>query len=99
MNIVLADGPTLPKGHQTWQMNEINKLIWPNPSGIGIMNKADFTRTAAIAKKFGVIKKAPSGAYRTDLAAKAVAQLKAKGVNVNGTGWKAAIVKVTAGGK
>ena len=22
----------LPKGHQTWMMNEINKLIWPNPA-------------------------------------------------------------------
>src|SRR5581483_10624825 len=25
VNIVLKQGPTLPKGHQTWQMNEINK--------------------------------------------------------------------------
>src|SRR5206468_4649405 len=32
-------GPTLPKGHQTWMMNEINKLIWPNSAGIGLMNK------------------------------------------------------------
>ena len=41
VNITLQYGPTLPKGHQTWQMNEINKLIWPSASGIGIMNKAD----------------------------------------------------------
>ena len=27
--ITLQDGPTLPKGHQTWMMNEINKLVWP----------------------------------------------------------------------
>jgi len=100
VNITLQYGPTLPKGHQTWQMNEINKLIWPNASGVGIMNKADYTRTAAISKQFGVIKKAPtSGAYRTDLAAKAVAQLKKAGVNVTGSGWKAAAVNVTAGGK
>ena len=25
-NMTLKEGPTLPKGHQTWQMNEINKL-------------------------------------------------------------------------
>ena len=92
MNITLQYGQTLPKGHQTWQMNEINRLIWPSASGIGIMNRADYMRTAAIAKQFGVIKKAPSGAYRTDLAAKAVAALKADGINVNGTGWKAAVV-------
>src|SRR5581483_3654482 len=36
VNIVLKNGPTLGKGHQTWQMNEINKLIWPNSKGIGI---------------------------------------------------------------
>jgi NitT/TauT family transport system substrate-binding protein len=99
VNITLQYGPTLPKGHQTWQMNEINRLIWPSASGIGIMNKADYTRTAAIAKQFGVIKKSPSGAYRTDLAAKAVAALKADGINVNGAGWKAAVVNVTAAGK
>jgi NitT/TauT family transport system substrate-binding protein len=96
----LKAGPTLPKGHQTWMMNEINKLIWPNASGIGIMNAADFQRTASIAKQFGVIKKAPTaGAYRTDLAEKAVAQLKAKGMDVNGKSWKPANVKVTPGGK
>ena len=30
VQIVLKQGPALPKGHQTWQMNEINALIWPN---------------------------------------------------------------------
>ena len=48
---------------------------------------------------FGIIKKAPSGAYRTDLARAAVAQLKAQGVDVYGKKWKKANVKVTAGGK
>src|SRR6266545_1173740 len=27
VSIVLANGPALPKGHQTWQMNEVNALI------------------------------------------------------------------------
>jgi NitT/TauT family transport system substrate-binding protein len=100
VQMTLKEGPTLPKGHQTWMMNEINKLVWPNPSGIGIMNKADYARTASISKQFGVIKNAPSaGAYRTDLAAKAVAQLKKQGLDVYGKSWKPAAVKVTAGGK
>ena len=99
VNAVLAQGPTLLKGHQTWQMNEINALIWPNPQGIGIMDKAAFNQTAKIAKQFKVIKKTPSGAYRDDLAKAAVAQLKKQGVDVNGKGWKKAVVKVTAGGK
>jgi len=99
VNFTLKAGPTLPKGHQTWQMNEINKLIWPNASGIGIMNKADYTRTAAISKQFGVVSKTPSGAYRTDLATKAVAQLKANGLDVYGKKYKPIVVKLTAGGK
>jgi len=38
--IVLDNGPTLGKGHQTWMMNEINALVWPAPDGIGVMDKA-----------------------------------------------------------
>ena len=32
----VAKGSKLGKSHQLWQMNEINKLIWPSPDGIGI---------------------------------------------------------------
>jgi NitT/TauT family transport system substrate-binding protein len=100
VGFTLKAGPTLPKGHQTWMMNEINKLIWPNTDGIGIMNKADYTRTASIAKEFGVIKKPPTaGAYRTDLAAAAVAGLKKQGLDVYGKSWKPLNVKVSPGGK
>jgi NitT/TauT family transport system substrate-binding protein len=99
VGLTLKEGPTLPKGHQTWQMNEINKLIWPNTAGIGVMSTSDFNRTASISKQFGVIKKAPSGAYRTDLAKKAVALLKSRGQDVNGKNWKPAVVHLTAGGK
>jgi NitT/TauT family transport system substrate-binding protein len=99
VNIVLKQGPTLLKGHQTWQMNEINALIWPAPKGIGVMDKKAFARSASIAKRFIPLSKAPSGAYRDDLAKAAVAQLKKQGVDVNGRSWKKAVVKVTAGGK
>jgi hypothetical protein len=46
-----------------------------------------------------VIKKAPSGAYRSDLAKAAVAQLKAQGVDVYGKKWKKAKVTLNEGGK
>jgi NitT/TauT family transport system substrate-binding protein len=100
VNIVLKNGTLLGRGHQTWQMNEINKLIWPAPArGIGVMNPVAFTRTAAIAKQFKVITKLPSGAYRTDLAKAANATLRSQGVNTTGLTWKAAVVRVTPGGK
>jgi NitT/TauT family transport system substrate-binding protein len=100
VNIVLANGPALPRGHQTWQMNEVNALIWPNKLGVGIMDPGQFKQTANIAYKFKVIKKrAASASYRTDLAKKAVATLKKQGVDVNGNSWKKSTVKLTLGGK
>jgi NitT/TauT family transport system substrate-binding protein len=99
VDIVLQHGPTLGKGHQTWQMNEINALIWPAPNGIGVMDKAAFDRTAQIAKQFKVIKKpASSDAYRTDLATAANDIVKKAGMDVNGNSWTKATVKVTPGG-
>jgi NitT/TauT family transport system substrate-binding protein len=96
---VLKNGPALPGGHQKWQMNEINALIWPNKLGIGIADPKAFNRTAKIAQQFKIINKAPSGAYRVDLARAAVRQLQAQGVDVYGKKWKKANVKVTEGGK
>ena len=47
-----------------------------------------------------MIAKAPSaGTYRTDLAKAANAMLRKQGVNTTGLTWKAAVVKVTPGGK
>jgi hypothetical protein len=47
-----------------------------------------------------VIKKpASTASYRTDLAKKAVANLKAKGVDVFGKSWKKATVTLKEGGK
>ena len=97
--IVVDNGPTLGKGHQTWMMNEINALIWPTPNGIGVMDEDAYNRTAQIAKQFKVISKAPSAdAYRTDIAQRAVDELDAEGVDVNGSDWKKETIKVTPGG-
>ena len=99
VDIVLKNGSLLGKGHQTWQMNEINALIWPAPNGIGVMDAAAFDRTAKIAQDFKVIKKpATKDAYRTDLAQAGVDLAKKDGTDVNGNSWKKADVKVTAGG-
>src|SRR3989442_832308 len=62
-------------------------------------NPKTFNRTARLAQQFGVIKNAPSGAYRTDIAKAAVALLKKQGLDVYGKKWKKAKVKVTEGGK
>ncbi len=98
--IVLQNGPALPAGHQRWQMNEVNALIWPNRLGIGLMDPIEYKRTATIAKTYKVIKKPASKAsYRTDLARKAIANLKKQGLDVNGNGFKKSVVKLRLGGK
>ena len=100
--IVLDNSLTLGKGHQLWQMNEINKLIWPSTEGIGVMNAAAFERTAAFALKYKAIKRAASArAYDAQLSKAALLYLKqqVKGVDVTGRGYKPIAVEVTAGGK
>ncbi len=99
VNFVLKNGSLLGKGHQTWMMNEINALIWPNPRGIGLAPKGAVAKTSTIARTYGVIKKAPKGATNYRFAAQALKQLRADGVDVNGKRWKKAKVKVTEGGK
>ncbi len=99
VDVVLKNGPTLGRGHQTWQVNEVNKLIWPAPRGIGIMDPASANRTATVALQGKLIKKAPTAWYRTDLAKAAVASLKKKHVDVVGKKYKPANVTVTEGGK
>ena len=47
VDIVLKSGRQLRKGHQTWQLNEVNAIIWPAPNGIGITDQAAFDRTVA----------------------------------------------------
>jgi NitT/TauT family transport system substrate-binding protein len=100
VKIVLANGPALPKGHQTWQMNEINALAWPSRLGIGLMDPTSYARSAKIVKTYGNLKKLPGHeAYRTDIAKGAQAILKKQHLDIYGKNWKKATVKVTPGGK
>jgi NitT/TauT family transport system substrate-binding protein len=99
VNIVLKNGSLLGRGHQTWQMNEINKLVWPNTTGIGVPPASAVSQTATIAKTYDVIKKLPTGATNYTYAKQAVAQLKAAGVDIYGKNWKPATIKVSPGGK
>ena len=50
-DIVVAAGSQLGDSHQLWQMNEINKLIWPAPNGIGVIDEEAWNRTVEIAQE------------------------------------------------
>jgi NitT/TauT family transport system substrate-binding protein len=107
-DMVVAAGSKLGASHQLWQMNEINKLIWPSPSGvsgIGTIDPTAWAQTVAISKDTKnadgqtVLKSDPSGlAYTNDYVTKALADLKAKGVDVVGSGFKAITVTLNPGG-
>jgi NitT/TauT family transport system substrate-binding protein len=86
LQIVLDNGPTLGEAHQRWMLNEINALIWPNENGIGLMDEADYQRTADIAHDLKVIKQpASKDAYRTDLAQTALSEIDE---DTKGADWK-----------
>ncbi len=98
---VLAAGSTLGKGHQLWQMNEVNKLIWPNDKGIGILDPVALKTTEDIALNYKVISKAPDAtATRTDLAQAALDSLLADHPDFDATGkdYKPETVAITAKG-
>jgi NitT/TauT family transport system substrate-binding protein len=97
-NIVLNNGTALGHGHQLWQMNEINKLVWPNTSGIGHVPQKAVAQTGLIAKTYGVIKKLPKGAVTYTYADQALDQLKSN-TDIYGSHYKPIKVQVTPGGK
>ena len=100
--MVLKAGTALGRGHQLWEMNEINKLMWPNPQGIGFVSDAAQARTAAIAGNSAWSRTGPAPLYRracVGAADKAIPELKAKGHDVTGLKYKPITVTVTPGGK
>jgi NitT/TauT family transport system substrate-binding protein len=104
-DIVVAKGSKLGASHQLWQMNEINKLVWPSTNGIGMVDKSAWDQTVQIAQSTKnadgdtVLTKAPEGlAYTNDYAQKADAALKEAGGDTTGTDFKPITVQLKAGG-
>ena len=102
---MLAAGPTLGASHQLWQMNEINKLIWPAPNGIGFIDQAAWDRTVQIAQSTpnlegATVLTAPptDGAFTNDIVTAAVALLAASGIDLMGADYAPMDVTLTAGG-
>ena len=94
---VLAAGPTLGKGHQAWQLNEVNPLIWPSPNGIGILDPAAWATTVAVAKAGKVLTKDPdAGAYDMSYATQALSQITD---DTKGASFAKGTVEVTKGGE
>ena len=100
VDIVVAAAPPFGgPAHQAWMLNEINALIWPSPGGVGVMDQALYDQTIDVATSQGILAAAPdAGAFRTDIASEAVANLTAAGHDVNGLDFSRREVEITEGG-
>ncbi len=102
VDIVLENGPTLGEGHMRWQLNEINKLVWPSPDGIGVLDLDLFQQTVDVAIDGAVIEEDPGeSAYRLDIAESALASLEEDypDLDLTGMDFEPREVEITPGGE
>ncbi|MFM9136974.1 MAG: ABC transporter substrate-binding protein [Actinomycetota bacterium] len=104
-DIVVAKGSKLGASHQLWQMNEVNKLIWPSDMGAGMIDQAAWDRTASLSQETKnlegstVLTAAPSAdAYTNDIVTEALALLTELGVDTTGSGFTPIEVTLNEGG-
>jgi NitT/TauT family transport system substrate-binding protein len=104
-DLVVAQGSQLGASHQLWQMNEINKLIWPSPDGIGVIDEAAWDQTVQIALETRnaegstVITAEPEGlAFTNDIVEAALAELEEEGVDTTGEDFEEIDVELAEGG-
>jgi len=104
-DIVVAKGSKLGASHQLWQMNEVNKLIWPSPNGIGLLDEAAWTSTVDLSLNTKnqdgetVLTKKPEGlAYTNEYVQQAIDRLKGENVDVTGANFTPATVTLNPSG-
>ena len=104
-DIVVAKGSKLGNSHQLWQMNEINKLIWPALNGVGMIDPAAWDRTVQIAmdtpnlEGATVLTAEPTdGAYTNDIVSLALTDLNDMGIETTGEGFTPIDVTLEEGG-
>ena len=100
-DIVVAKGSKLGNSHQLWQMNEINKLIWPAADGIGYIDQAAWDRTVQIAmdtpnlEGATVLTAEPTdGAFTNDIVSLALTDLQEQ-IDIDTTGESYTPIEVT----
>ena len=104
-DIVVAKGSKLGASHQLWQLNEVNKLIWPSDMGAGMIDQAAWDRTASLSQETKnlegstVLTAAPSAdAYTNDIVTEALALLTELGVDTTGSAFTPIEVTLNEGG-
>ena len=104
-DIITANGSKLGASHQLWMMNEVNKLIWPSPLGVGIIDPVLWEQTVTVAlntlnaDEVAIITADPGAAAYTNQSAEAAnAALTAEGLNTTGDDFAPISVELKEGG-
>lgn len=104
-DIVVSTGSKLGASHQLWQMNEINKLVWPAAGGVGLIDSEAWDRTVGIALATPnadgdqIITADPGpDAYTNEIVEAALAELKDEGFDVTGDSFTPIDVTLEEGG-
>jgi NitT/TauT family transport system substrate-binding protein len=90
-------GSTWGRGHLAWMMNEINKLVWPSPDGIGALDADVLAQTIDTATAAGILTAAPDDAAFNS----AIREAAWEGLSGDTTGddWEAPTVEITPHGQ
>ncbi len=104
-DIITANGSKLGASHQLWMMNEVNKLIWPSPAGVGVIDQALWDQTVTVALNTKTLEGAtiitaapPAEAFTNTFAEAANAALGAEGLNTTGDAFAPIEVTLNEGG-
>ncbi|MGH3704179.1 MAG: ABC transporter substrate-binding protein [Agromyces sp.] len=103
--ITIAEGSGWGPSHELWMVNETNKLIWPAPDGIGMIDESAWDATVkgalSAVNESGaspITEEPPASAWSNEWITKALDELKADGVDVTGDGFEPIEVELTEGG-
>jgi NitT/TauT family transport system substrate-binding protein len=103
--ITIAAGSGWGPSHELWMVNETNKLIWPAPEGIGVIDEAAFEKTIAGAlaavNETGVhliTEEPPATAWTNDWIQQALDELEGEDLDLTGENWEPIEVTLEEGG-
>jgi NitT/TauT family transport system substrate-binding protein len=103
--ITIAAGSGWGPSHELWMVNETNKLIWPSPEGIGIIDEAAWQQTVdgalAAVNEAGdhlITEEPPATAWTNDWIQQALDELEADGLDLTGEGFEPIEVTLEEGG-
>jgi NitT/TauT family transport system substrate-binding protein len=103
--ITIAAGSGWGPSHELWMVNETNKLIWPSPDGIGIIDEAAWDKTVAGAlsavNESGahlITEEPPSTAWTNDWIQKALDELEGEDLDLTGESFEPIDVTLEEGG-